>query len=237
MTRLRRAAASARQVRLHVILLAAAGAILLIPVPADAQPYSPAPHPGWLEIGGGVVWTAGYDAGRGTATESPNSSTSAPPLTLFSSSARVPAVAGVEARAGVYLAERVSVEAAFQFSRPTLRVRLDDDFENAAPQEAVGGLSSYVIAGSLLYHFGSGRVVPFVSGGGGYLRQLDEDNADVLTGNEVHAGGGVRLWFGTGASRLGLRVDAKGSVRSRSAGFEQKRRVLPVLGAGIVYRF
>jgi hypothetical protein len=214
-------------------------AIALIPAYAAAQPYlgSASPHRGSIEIGGGVVWTAGYDAGSGSAMESPNTTTGAAPLTLFTTSAKVPAVAGVEARAGVYLGPRLSAEAAFQFSRPQLRVTLDDDFENAAAQEAVGGLSSYVIVGSLLYHFGSGRVVPFVSGGGGYLRQLDEDNADVLSGNELHAGGGVKVWFGTGESRLGLRLEAQASARSKSAGFEEKRRLLPVFGAGLVYLF
>jgi hypothetical protein len=214
-------------------------AVLLIPGDAAAQPYlgRPVPHAGSVEIGGGVVWTAGYDAGDRDAIESPNSTSGGAPLTLFTSSARVPAVAGVDARAGVYLSTRVSVEAAFQFSRPKLHVTLDDDFENASAEEAVGGLSSYVIAGSLLYHFGSGRVVPFVSGGGGYLRQLDEDNADVLTGNELHGGGGVKLWFGTGGNRLGLRLDAQASSRSKSAGFEQKRRLLPVVGAGLIYLF
>jgi hypothetical protein len=232
-----RFANSARQRRLRTIVLAAAGAIL-IPASTLAQSYSPAPHPGWLEIGGGAVWTAGYDAGRATATESPNSSTGAPALTLFTTRARVPAVAGIEARAALFPGDRFSVEAAFQFSRPTLRVRLDDDFENAERQDAVGGLSSYVVAGSVLYHFGSGRIVPFVIGGGGYIRQLDEDNAGVLTGNEVHAGGGVKLWFGArGYHRIGLRVDAQASARSRSAAFEQKRRVLPVVGAGLIYRF
>lgn len=213
--------------------------ILLLPADAAAQPYpgSTAPHTGSVEVGGGVVWTGGYDAGSRAALESPNTTTGGAPLTLFSSSARVPAVAGAEARAGVYLGARVSVEAAFQFSRPQLLVKLDDDFENAAPQEAAGGLSSYVIAGSLLYHFGSGRVVPFVSGGGGYLRQLDEDNADVLTGNELHAGGGVKVWFGTSENRLGLRFEGQASSRSKSAGFEQKRRILPVFGAGLVYLF
>lgn len=214
-------------------------AALVCPAYVSAQPYlgSSAPHAKSVEISGGVVWTAGYDAGSRAATESPNSSTGGAPLTLFSTSARVTPVTGVEGRAGVYLGARVSAEAAFQFSRPTLRVTLDDDFENAAAQEAVGGLSSYVVGGSVLYHFSSGRVVPFVMGGAGYLRQLDEDNADVLTGNELHAGGGVKVWFGTGESRLGLRVDARASARSKSAGFEQKRRVLPVVSAGVIYLF
>lgn len=183
------------------------------------------------------MWTAGYDAGSRSATESPNSTTGGAPLTLFSSSASVLEVGGVGAYAGVYFGPRVSAEASFQFSRPSLRVALGDDFENAAPLEAAGSFSSYVITGSVLYHFGSGRVVPFVSGGGGYVRQLDEDNAAVLTGNEVHGGGGVKIWFGSGVSRLGLRFDAQASARSKSVGFEQKRRILPVLGAGLVYLF
>lgn len=212
---------------------------MLLPAFASAQPYlgTSAPRAGSLEISGGVVWTAGYDAGSRDATESRNSATGGEPLTLFSSSARVSPAAGIEGRAGVYLGARVSAEAAFQFSRPSLRVTLGDDFENATAKEAVGGLSSYLIGGSVLYHFGRGRVVPFVMGGAGYLRQLDEDNAEVLTGNELHGGGGVKVWFGTGQSRFGVRLDARASSRSRSAGFEQKRRVLPVVGAGLVYLF
>jgi hypothetical protein len=216
-----------------------AAAIALAPGYAAAQPYpgGTAPHFGTIEIGGGAVWTGGYDAGSGSAMESSNSTTGAPAVTLFTSRARVPAVTGIAARAAVYLGSRVSAEGAFQFSRPTLRVSLGEDFENAADEEAVGGLSSYLFGGSLVYHFGSGQVVPFVLGGGGYLRQLDEDNAQVLSGNEVHAGGGVKMWFGSGARALGLRVDAQVSARSKSAGFEEKRRVLPVLGAGLTYRF
>ena len=50
--------------------------------------------------------------------------------------------------------------------------------------------------------------MPFVSGGGGYLRQIDEENSDLVTGTEIHGGGGVKYWFGSGGRRLGLRFDA-----------------------------
>jgi hypothetical protein len=219
--------------------VAASAAMLLFgPVSAIAQVYpgSTAPRAGTIEIGGGVTWTGGYDAGAGDANLSPNSTTGAPPVTLFTSSARVSSVAGIEARAGVYLGSRVSAEATFQFSRPNMRVDLGDDFENATAVEAVGRVSSYVFGGSVLYHFGSGRVVPFVIGGAGYLRQLDEDNAEVLSGSEFHGGGGVKIWLGSG-QHFGLRADAQVSSRSKSAGFEDTRRVLPLLGAGLTSRF
>ena len=224
-------------------LIAVAGAVLVTSAlsagtaAAQTYPGTPGPHGGTIEIGGGVVWIGGYDAGDASATETSNSSTGAPPLTLFASTGRVAAVTGVDARAAVYLGSRAAVEGLFQLSQPELRLRLTSDFENAADVTAVGGTSAYVFGGSLVYHFGSGRVVPFVLGGGGYLRQLDEDNAEVLTGSEVHGGGGVKMWFGTGARALGLRVDAQVSSRSRSAGFEEKRRILPVVGAGLIFRF
>jgi hypothetical protein len=221
--------------RLAVLLI---GALAAVPAPAAAQSYSgkTSPHAGSVEIGGGVVWIGGYDAGTRDAIESPNSSTGGAPLTLFSSSSRVASVGGVDAHLGVYLSPHISGEGLFQFSRPNLRTSLKSDFENAAPVEAVGVISTYLLGGSVLYHFGAGRVVPFVSGGGGYLRQLDEDNTDVVSGTELHGGGGVKIWFGTGGG-LGVRFDAQVSSRSKSAGFEQTRRLLPQVGGGIVYVF
>jgi hypothetical protein len=210
---------------------------LLLPLSAAAQVYpGDTPRAGMVEVGGAALWTGGYDAGSGDAILSPNSSTGGTPVTLFTSSARVSAAPGIEARVGVYLGSRVSAEGAFQYSRPKLRVDLGDDFENATGVEAVGGVASYLFSGSVLYHFGSGRVVPFVIGGAGYLRQLDEDNADVLSGTEFHGGGGVKIWFGSG-NRVALRADAQLSARSKSAGFEDEQRVLPVLAAGISFRF
>ena len=234
MSRLRRFAASASQGRRH--WFAAVTILLILPATAAAQQYSPRPHTGPFEISGGPIWTGGYDAGSGDANLSSNSTTGASPITLFTSSARVSSATGVEARFGIDLASNISAEGTFQYSRPTLAVDLGDDFENATAVEAEGRVASYLFSGSVLYHFGSGRVVPFVIGGAGYLRQLDEDNANVLSGSEIHGGGGVKIWFGS-SSRFGVRADAQMSSRSKSAGFEDKRRILPVLGASVIYRF
>jgi hypothetical protein len=111
------------------------------------------------------------------------------------------------------------------------------DFELAPDTDADEIITSYLVGGSLLYHFGEGRMAPFVSGGGGYLRQLHEANAELLTGTEVHAGAGVKYWLGSGAHRFGLRVEGAVSARSRSVAFEQKRRVLPIVTGGLCYQF
>ena len=217
----------------------AVATLAAVPSLATAQPYigSASPRAGSFEISGSVVSTSGYDAGNLSAFETPNSSTGAPPLTLFTTSSEVGAAIGGEARLGVYLSPRVAVEGHFRFSRPILETRLDDDYEMADPTTADETVSSYLVGGTLLYHFGTGAFVPFVSGGGSYLRELHEDNAVVLTGAEIHAGGGFKYWFGNRRRRFGLRVDAQASSRNKSIGFEDKRRLLPVFGAGVTYLF
>jgi hypothetical protein len=47
----------------------------------------------------------------------------------------------------------------------------------------------------------------------------------------------VKYWFGGGTHRFGLRVDAQASARDKAIAFEQKRRVVPSLAAGITYLF
>jgi hypothetical protein len=217
--------------------LAAIAFVLALPGVAAAQPYigNDTPRRGTVEIGGGVVWTRGYEAGSAVAEETRPGS--ALPLTLFAVSSRVLDAPGAGAQLGIYLGRRVSAEAAFQYSRPILRASVTSDFEAAPDTDADEKLTTYVVGGSLLYHFATGRFVPFVSGGGGYLRQLHEENSDLLTGTELHAGGGFKYWLGTGTHRFGLRVDAQASARSKSVAFEQKRRILPSVAAGLSFQF
>jgi len=213
--------------------------LLLTAAAASAQPYprSDVPRRGSIELGGSVTWSLGYDAGDRDATETPNSSTGAPPLTLFTTTSTVKDAIGADARVGVFVSNRVSVEGLFQYSRPVLEASIADDFENAAPIVASDQLSIYTFGGSVLYHFGSGGVVPFVAGGAGYMRQVHEGNSDVLTGTEFHGGGGLEIWMGEGARRFGLRIDAQVSSRDKSIAFEDKRRIVPVLGFGASYLF
>jgi hypothetical protein len=195
-----------------------------------------APPAGAVEVGGSVLYVGGYDAGSRDAQETSNSTTGAPPLTLFATSSRVAPSVGAEARLGVYLTGRVSVEGALQFSRPALSTRITNDFENADPLTAEETVTSYVVTGSLLYHFSDGPVAPFVSGGGGYVRQMHEYNTEVITGSEFHGGGGVNVWLGS-TRRLAVRLDAQASSRSRSVGFEDKRQLVATFGGGLTFRF
>ena len=243
MTRLRSFAtwrASARQARVGSFATwrASAGqgralaiaAVLTVCVQGAASAQS-------FEVTGGVVRSGGYDAGSALATLSRNPSTGSAPLTEFQTDSQVLGATGLDAHVGFHVARRVFAEATFQYSRPILRTHITGDFESAASVDADDKTSSYLVGGSVLYHFGEGRVVPFVEGGGGYLRQLHEGNTELLTGTELHAGGGVKYWLGTGTHRYGLRLDALASSRSKSIAFEQKRRIVPSVAAGVVYVF
>jgi hypothetical protein len=208
-----------------------------VPAIAAAQPYVGAgSRGGRMEVSGAAAWTGGYDDGVAAAEETRNPTTGSSPLTLFNANGSMQSGFGFEGRLGYYLSSRVSVEGIFQYTRPTLHVRLSNDFENADPVDAETNVSTYIFGGSVLYHFGSGSFVPFVLGGAGYVRQLEEAASDATSGLEVHGGGGIKYWFGA-AQRVGLRADAQISSRSKSVGFEDKRRVLPSVAGGIVVLF
>ena len=217
----RRSAASARQILLLLLLLPIATAS---PVTAQSR----------FEAGVSATWTGGFDAGGGDALLTRNPSTGTSPLILFATSSRVQSAPGAVAHAAFYLTPRMAVEAVFDYSRPILHTDISNDFEGATGTSAETTVSSYVFGGSFLYYFGGGRLVPFVSAGAGRLRQLDEEDVTLVTGTELHAGGGVKYRLGRHAS---LRAEFEASSRDRSISFEDSRHTVPRLSAGFSYRF
>lgn len=191
-----------------------------------------------IEFGGSFVTTGGYDAGEQSGFETPNStSPTAPPFTLFTTTSSVTRATGVDGRLAVNVSRRVAVEGTFQVTWPTLQTRVADDFENAPALTVQERFTSYLGGASLVYHFGSGRFLPFVAGGASYLRQLDEDQTGVVTGAEIHGGGGVKYWFAPKRRTFGLRAEAQLSSRDKSIGFEDKRQTVATVALGLNYRF
>jgi hypothetical protein len=200
------------------------------------------PHGGSIEIGGGMIWSGGYSTGNAPANLTRNPSTGSSPLTLFQTDGQLGGTIGADVRLGVYLSPRWAVEGGFQFTKPELSVRTSQDFESAPATTITERISQYLIEGSVLYHFAplaSGRGGPFVSGGGGYLRELDSGNASLQTGNEIHGGGGFKYWFSSGANRAGLRIEGRVSSRTSTVDFESdnKRRIVPTILADFAYLF
>jgi len=214
------------------------------PALATAQIYigRSVPHAGTVEVSGGGVFSGGYDLGSISADETRNSGTGTGPFVLFTAATRTKPALGVQGRLGVFVATSVAVEAGIQFARPVLSSKLSGDAEAAPDVTATETLTRLVVDGSLVLHlsglsFAGGKGVPFVLGGGGYVRELHEKNEVIETGREYHAGAGLHLWFGQGKHRLGLRTEVGVSVRNGGADFSDTKHTVPTAGVSLAYLF
>ena len=215
-----------------------------LPVSVAAQVYigHDIPHRGNVEISGGASWSAGYDLGSASAEETRNTGTGTGPFVLFSASSKTDPSFGLQGRLGLYLASSVSVEGGVFVARPDISTRLTGDAESAPDLTATETLTRLVIDGSVLFHFtgasfGGGRGVPFLMGGGGYLRDAHEKNEVIETGHEFHVGGGMHYWFGEGKHRFGVRADAAVSWRTGGADGTDTTRTVPMVAGSIAYLF
>ncbi len=198
------------------------------------------PRRGSIEVGGGGAWAPGFDVR--TADAELTRAASDDGFSLFSTEGKANGFAGAHARLGFYLTDSLSIEGGVRFFKPTLSYELSGDAESAEDESTAETLSHYLFDGSVLFHllsasFAGGRGVPFISGGGGYIRDLHEGNELVETGNEVHATAGVKYWLGSGRRKLGLRAEL--GLSSRRGGFDtdDARRTLPMALGGVAFVF
>jgi len=221
--------------RVSAFLVASAAFVLLTATSAGAQ----VPTAGSWEFTGGVVYVGGFDIGPLAAELTPNSGTTGR-ITLFDTDSRVKPSPGVLAKIGVFLSPSFALEGGLRYTRPVFETDISGDFEEADDLTAEQTLSQYLFDVTAVWHFrgsGDARTMPFVYGGGGYLRELHEGNALVEDGIEFHAGGGVKWWFGASA-RWGFR--AQGGISARDGSEfepEKKRRVIPEASGSIVWVF
>lgn len=190
-----------------------AAALVVFASPASAQSRST-----W-ELAPGVVWFSGMDLGSSTATlERPGGGD----FDLFRAETTMESGLGASAAISFYLTRRVALEAGFSYARPSASTRVTDDAEGADTVTSVIGLQQYLIEGNLRWYLNeSAGWRPFVRGGAGYLRQLDDSSAHVETGHTIQAGLGLDRAFRDrpgGLKRAGLRLD--GRVVARSGGFD-----------------
>jgi hypothetical protein len=217
--------------RLRGVAALAPGVLVLVSAFVAAAPASAQSR---IEIGAGLTWTGGFDAGGSAAQLTRNPATGSLPLTLFDMHARVLAAAGASATIGVGITSRVAVEVTADYSRPVLRSTITSDFEAATGTTAESRLTSLVVGGSGRYRFASTRLAPFAYGGAGWSRQLDQDNVMLVTGLELHGGAGVIY----GLDRhFALRGQGGVTIREKAIAFEERRRIQPQASGGITYRW
>ncbi|MEZ5287242.1 MAG: hypothetical protein R2712_21060 [Vicinamibacterales bacterium] len=217
-------------------LLAAALGVALSAAPAAAQGSAPALRAHRVSVSGGLTWTGGYDVGDAAAVLRGNGVGATPPsFTLLQADSRIGPAAGGDVRIGFALSPSLTIESGFGYSRPGLTTRVSADPEAAPITLDPERLSQFLVEAGIVWQVPgpvvAGRLRPFVSAGGGYLRQLYSERTLVETGRVFHAGGGMRYWLrgGDGVRRsLGLRGELRVLVRSGGVEFADRARAAPV---------
>ena len=193
------------------------GTVVALPAAAAAQTL-----PGRFEIYAGPSFAGGSAVGSRTATQTENVAGGGS-FTFFQTDSRFDGFTGIDVRIGVRVLRWLAIEGGFGYATPTLRTTVARDTENAQGGSAIGErLTQYVFdgAGVVLLRqaaFARGRGVPFLLGGIGHVRQLDDASAVAETGRVYHAGAGLKYRFVSRArgfvKGLGIRGDGRWVVR------------------------
>ncbi len=225
----------------RVLVGAVVGLAIVGGAAAAAQPW-----PGRVEVSAGAAWIGGAALGRQDASLTENVRTDPERLRLFATASDFEAAPAVEARLGFRVSSVFTVEGRFGYARPRVVTRISDDFEGAPATVATATLSQYVVDASLVAHLTGasardGRLVPFVIGGAGYLRQLTQGATVVGSGTILHVGGGVKyLMRRTPERRLkgvGVRGDVQIQIQRDGFDLEDRQRAAASAGASVFLLF
>lgn len=137
------------------------------------------------------------------------------PFELFTTSTRFAASVPIEGRLTFPLGPRYSLEVRGAWARPELRTEIAGDVEGATPQIVAERVSLYSLDAGLLVALRPARpraLMPFISGGAGYVGAVHEGLTLLENGVVYRGGGGFRYPMAVGTpGRLkgyGLRADA-----------------------------
>lgn len=183
----------------------------VVPTPPAPLPTSPFQPRVEIAVLGGLL--SGASLGDTRASMLTNQVPTGSPTALFTTSSAIGAATTVEGRLGVRLTRAWWIEAGLAYGTPDLEVDVAGDVEGVPAVSITTPLTQLIADVSVQYRWNGRRVTPFVSAGGGYLRQLDEPRTTAETGAVFQAGGGVRVAIAPGsrgfARRLALRGDAR----------------------------
>ena len=222
---------------------------LLVTHAASAQvppaPGGPAFRPWRPVVSVAGAWTGAQDLGRVSAeTRRAAVGTATPPaFTLFTTESSLGGAPVAEVALALPLTTRWAVAVRGGVSTPTLTTAISADAE-AAPNVAVTEqVSDYTVDLSVTYQLarlGGRRARPFLVVGGGYVRQLHEDNVLVETGRAWHGGAGLRWWLRGGdrrASAVGVVGEARWIWRTGGIAFTDGARSQPAASVGLFVGF
>jgi hypothetical protein len=193
----------------------------------------------------GARWD-GYRLDRGRATITGPQTPTGSPVTLFDTDARIQPGPGAELRLGWRVFRGVYAEATGGLGVNAIEARVSGDIEQAPAIVVSSTLTQITIEGGALVEVATlrvlgGNLVPFVAGGGGYLRQVHDDRILIETGRTMYGGAGVK-WRSAAVKPRGLvqrlmfRADARFVSRSEGVDVDDERRNYITVSAGVGVR-
>jgi hypothetical protein len=220
-----------------------AGFLLLAGSAAPAYAQAPSNDPALHRFE--AAFAVGWFGGAGLGTRDANLRTRAgDDFRLFSTDSRFDATAGIEVRGAYALTSRYMVEGRVGISHPDLSTSITGDVESAPDLTVSERIDQYTFEGALVRLFPGIRVaamVPFASGGAGYLRQLHEGQTLVDEGVAYHLGGGLRrslLGRDSGwVKGAGVRVDARLYIHAGGIEFDDGARIHPAVSGSVFLAF
>lgn len=233
--------------RLPVAWLAMVIALAARDVSAQSAPSAsaaPALRP-WrpvLALGGG--WLGAQSLGGVEAvTRGAVVGSTAPAFRLFTTESTLRASPFGEVTLTLPLTRVLAVSVRGAAGRPTLSTAISGDAEGAPAATATEAIADYTVDVALAYQlprWGGRRARPYVTAGGGYLRQLHEDNALVETGRTWHGGAGLRWWLrggGAGTRPVGLTGELRWVWRRDAIAFVSGARSAPAAAVSLFAGF
>ena len=169
-----------------------------------------------------------------------------PVVGLFDTSTEIEASPSFDGRLGVHLTRVFEIEGGVRIAWPRLATRITNDFEDAADTTATQTFTQFAFELNGVFHLTAmraGSVLPFVTVGAGYLRELHNGREVVETGQSGQAGGGIKVLLShsqRGLIRtLGIRADARFCVRRGGIEIDQDEplRTYASAAAGLVVGF
>lgn len=198
-----------------------------------------------VQIMFGVDYLLAQLLGTGSATMLADNTTPAP-YKYFDADGSRAAVPAFRGGIGYQITDTVGVEGSFLFGKGDLRATVTNDAENVSSAVITGTMTQYFIDLSIVARlrqaaFSNGNGLPFVEAGGGYLRQMQEGNFAVVTGQIYHLGGGVTYYFNRRPARrmsgIGFRAQARLYLPRKALTFDAGQHVFASLNAGFVVAF
>lgn len=221
--------------RAVAVAVLAAGGAFGCAAEATAQPR--------LEVtGGGGRW-GGYQLGQRRPTITGPQMPTGSPVTLFDADVSVQPGGAAEVRIGWRLLRRVYAEATGGLGVNDVRVRISEDIEQAPDETIASRLTQITIEGGALVEVArlgalGGELVPFLTGGAGYLRQVHEDRVLIETGQTAYGGAGIKWRSGAARpkgllQRVVVRADLRLVSRSGGADIDESRRSYITVSGGV----